>query len=193
MTDPSPLLDACVALNLIASGVGLRALQTSSEPFDMSSEAAGETLWLDPETPGGDRELIDVDALVNDEQLSLVGLTDEESADYVEFAERVDDGEAATLAIARNRSRAVATDDRSARRLANTLDPPIALLGTSDIMRAWAERAGPTPNELADALAAIEQRAHYVPRRDDPNYEWWVSARGRQGGESEVPPGDASV
>ena len=58
------LLDACVALNLLASGVDLNELAGASNVrLLMTSVVASETLWLDPVDPAGPREQFDGGAL----------------------------------------------------------------------------------------------------------------------------------
>jgi predicted nucleic acid-binding protein len=55
----------------------------------------------------------------------------EEDALFVQFAAKIDDGEAMTLALCVSRGYAFATDDRKARRIAASVAEPISLLATS--------------------------------------------------------------
>lgn len=172
------LLDACVTINVVAAGIDLAELSNASEiRLVMTSVAAAEALWLAPLEPDGDREIIDVDGLVDSGTLALVELLDDELNQFVSFAREIDDGEAATFAVAANRGLRVATDDRRAQRLAATIDPPIPIVGTTQLLRSWVDASGVPPDRVAEVVRLVERRASYVPRRDDAHFAWWVAHR----------------
>jgi hypothetical protein len=174
------LLDACVAINLLASGVDLTEFAAASDVrFVMTSIAAAETLWIDPLEPEGDRERIDIELLAVNGALSLVELNDDELDQFVDLARTIDDGEAATLTAALCRSLHVATDDRRAQRLAAGLTPPVNILRTTDLVKSWAEVPTVDTRRAALAIRSIEHRASYIPPRDDPHFGWWTSAGSR--------------
>ncbi len=172
------LLDACVALNLLASGVHLSELATASEVrFLMTTVVATEMLWLDPLDPSGTRERFDRDALTA-RGVTLVTLGDDESERFVELARYVDDGEASTIAVAIHRGLRVATDDRKAFRLAASQSPPVEVTRTTTLLRRWADTSGAHGEHVRQVLQAVRTRASYVPPRDDPHLDWWTSATG---------------
>ena len=172
------LLDACVAINLVASGVDLKELaDTSAFRFLMTSVAATEALWLAPLELGGERELIEVEDLTVTGRLQLVDLAGDELEKFIAFAREIDDGEAATFAVATNRNLPVATDDRRAERLALATVPPISMIGTTQLLKTWVDASAVEPGRAADAVRAVERRASYVPRRDDQHFPWWVTLR----------------
>ena len=114
------LLDACVLINLIASGVPLRELAERSEvSFRIAELTAAEALFVVADD--GLLEPIDLDALVAGSELIVEALAETEYEAFMKLASEVDDGEAATLAIAAARRWPVATDDRKAQRLAGLL------------------------------------------------------------------------
>jgi hypothetical protein len=169
------LLDACVALNLLASGVALDELAgASSVRFVMTSVAASETLWLEPDDSSGSRELLDDKVLV-ERGITLVTLTEIETVNFIELARSIDDGEAATIAVAIHRQLRVATDDRKAVRLAESQTPPVGVVRTSHLMRRWADSSNATQIRVREAIRAIQRRANCVPPRDDPHIAWWRS------------------
>lgn len=172
------LLDACVAINLVASGVDLNELaEASSVRLVLTSVAAAETLWLTPLTPGGDRENINVEDLVRRGSLAVVELRDDELEQFIFFATEVDDGEAATFAVAAKRGLRVATDDRRAQRLAAAADPQIATIGTTQLLKTWVDTKGIARERIVQVVHSVELRASYIPRRDDPHLAWWVAHR----------------
>lgn len=172
------LLDACVAINVVASGVRLdEVANASSVRFAMTSIAAEEALWLAPPFPGGDREIIDVGGLVGSGVLELLDLVNDELNQFVSFAQEIDDGEASTFAVATNRGLRVATDDRRAQRLAVAIVPAISIIGTTQLLRTWVDANDVAPDRVGEVVHLVERRASYFPRRDDPHFAWWAAHR----------------
>lgn len=162
----------------MASGVDLDELANASAVrFVMTSVAAAEALWLAPLELGGDREIVDVGGLVSSGAMALFDLLDDELNQFVSFAREIDDGEAATFAVATIRGLTVATDDRRAQRLAAAVVPPISVVGTTHLLRTWVDANGVTPDRVAEVVRSVERRASYVPRRDDAHFAWWVAHR----------------
>jgi predicted nucleic acid-binding protein len=172
------LLDVCVAINLAASGVDLNELAgASAVRFLLTTVAAAEALWLAPLELGGQRELIEVEGLVDSGRLQLVDLAEDELEKFIAFAREIDDGEAATFAVATNRDLPVATDDRRAQRLALANVPPISIIGTTQLLKTWVDASAVEPERAAEMVHAVERRASYIPRRDDQHLAWWVTLR----------------
>ena len=169
--------DACVVINLVATGRPLEILAASDYRLLVPQIVGNELGYLDvagsePE----ERELIDLAPLVGAGSALVIDLESEELEEYVIFARAVDDGEAAALAVAHHRELRIATDDRKAQRVASQAEPSIAIIRTSELLRTWSENVSPA--EVSAALRAIRDRAHYVPRSSDPNYAWWVGLLG---------------
>jgi hypothetical protein len=175
------LLDACVALNLLASGIDLSELASASKVrFLMTSVVVSEMLWLDPLDPADPRERFDSNALTA-RGVVLVELGDVESQRFVDLARDIDDGEASTIAVAIHRALRVATDDRKALRLAVSQSPPIEVVRTSELVRQWAEVSGAEGEEVSRVVRSIRIRSSYVPPRDDPELDWWTSVIEKRG------------
>lgn len=177
------LLDACVVINLVASAIPLGALaEANNVRWTMTRLAASEAFWLAPEVDGGDRERIDMAALAQGRSLDLSDLAGAELTIFVRLARQIDDGEAATLAAAVHRGHRVATDDRRAQRVARSFDPEVQIVTTAQLMAGWAAATGARDDEVATVLLAIERRASFVPRRDDPEHDWWTRMGTRPAG-----------
>ena len=176
------LLDACVTINLAGSGVQLEDYCAAlGIAFAMTELAAAEALYLPADgadLPDVGPEVVEIGALAAQGGQSIVRLSEVELESLVGFASQVDDGEASTLAVAHHRQLCVATDDRKARRLAASLDPPIEVLGTTEILRQWGTSQAERAEHLPEVIRRIERRASFTPRRDDPHFEWWVRLRG---------------
>jgi hypothetical protein len=171
------VLDACVLLNLVASGRPLQEFAAAADlSFMVVVQAEREVVWLDPQDPADPREQIDLEAFIATGQLQRLVLADDELVRFVALARELDDGEAATLAVAESRGLAVATDDRKARRILTMLDREPAVTSTAAIVRTWASSR--TDEEVRGCLTLIERRASFLPPRNDPDGEWWRSKAG---------------
>ena len=170
-------LDACCLLNLVAAG---KILHENSTKFGYSifvpKVVAKESIYiLQPdENQAGQlvRKEVDMNNYVDRKLISYCDVEGSYEAElYVQFAVQIDDGEAACLAIAKSRSWTMATDDRVARRIAT--EHSVKVLGTPEIVRAWAESNSISDSEIASAIGNIQRFAKYVPRANGPDADWW--------------------
>lgn len=168
------LLDACIAINLLATNRIEDISKVLDIRFLMVAQAAKEC---------GEVHMVQQTQVVrrrsappNDVPFAeVLALDKSEIEAYVELARDIDDGEAATIAVARSRSLHMATDDRKARRIATSvgLAAPIA---TTTMLRNYANAACLTAAELAMILRSVRDQANYVPRHVDDNIDWWLNA-----------------
>lgn len=171
------VVDSCVLLNLHASGRVEEILASLSCHCLASPYARSEVLWyLAP--PEGEDEIpirrdITLEPLVEAQLLSIVGLTSEEQASFVELAQQLGDGEAASGALAISRSGSVATDDFKARRVFAQLSPPLPTIGTATLLRNWEQRSRPDRSDVVTALESIRHGARFSPRAGDDDSDWW--------------------
>lgn len=173
MERPALLLDACVAINLVATDRLNDIAALLETTFILARRAADEVGQLREEI--GDELVvtpIDLDKYPGD-TLSIVDLRSEEYPLYVDLAALVDDGEAATITIARHRGTPMATDDRKARRVCREYGIPQPQR-TLAILRAYAEAALLSHNQTRDLLLRVRRRASFLPPKSDPDCSWWV-------------------
>lgn len=177
------ILDACCVINLYASRqmagiVACIAETVAVAVYVLRVEALAvyQTSAAFPE----EREAIDLRPLIDDGLLLTADLASAaEKAAMVHFiSQRLDDGEAATAAIAVNRNWAVATDDRAARRRLTHDHGDIQLISTPQLLRHWVERAQPTADVVRRALRDVESRANYLVGQRHPLYAWWQAQKG---------------
>jgi predicted nucleic acid-binding protein len=171
----SVLLDACVAINLVVTDdlvVMSRVLKMS---FLMASQAATEIGYLCDEV-GGDivRTPIDLAQYPWSGAMRFLSLAHDELRQYVELAAIIDDGEAATIAIARSRGLRMATDDRKARRVCADLGMPEPKRSLG-ILHAYADAVPLGDQSIRDRLIRVRSRASFRPARSDPDCKWWSS------------------
>lgn len=170
------VVDACVLLNLHASGQVEEILASLPCRCLVSPYASREALWylgLTEDNASLTRRGITLEPLITGGLLEIVNLTSEEQTTFVELAEHLDDGEAASGALAISRSASVATDDLKALRVFARLTPPLRTLGTPTLLRFWAETSGIDRSEVAVALQAIRTGARFLPADSDRDAAWW--------------------
>jgi len=167
------LLDACVAINLAATG-GLEDIASTLDmTFNIAAQAAAEVGYL-RDISDGELVLTPIN-LAQFEQghaVEILDLAPAELALYIELAALVDDGEAATIAMAIKRGLDIATDDRRARTLCQErhLAEP---LRTTALLHAYADAAHLTDTRIRELLTSVRDRASFQPGRSDPELKWW--------------------
>ena len=172
------ILDACVLINLLASGEIEDILRVAGRDSLVCSAVEKESIYLrtgDPHTP---LELIELKPLIDSGLLTVCQIEgDQEAQLYVDYASALDDGEAMSLAIALSRDFVLATDERKARRLfLEAAGDQKRLTSTTALVRHWAEAERIPADRVKTALTRIEERARYQPPTTDANYKWWVGA-----------------
>ncbi|HVA63841.1 MAG TPA: hypothetical protein VNF74_08965 [Terriglobales bacterium] len=172
------LLDACVLINLAATGRAPELLRVLAPQCWIAKAAADESLYLRPLAEGDKPESLDLPSLLAIGAIEVKSLESEVETDlYVANATELDDGEAMSVALAASRSAALASDDRKTRRFVEARFPTIPLFSTAEIVHAWAP--GKPAAEVKHSLRLIEIRARYRPAPGDPLADWWATAAGR--------------
>jgi len=169
------ILDACVLINILASGRAQEILTGSEYKFGICTVVSKESIYLRAADPNAPPDTVELDPFVKSKCLTVYALSgDKEQTLYVDYAADLDDGEAMALALAFSRGLTVATDDRKARRifLEDTGDVT-RLLSTPQILKRWSPRAGLTAGELKKVLLEVSRRGRFSPPSGDPDFSWW--------------------
>jgi predicted nucleic acid-binding protein len=175
------VIDCCVLINLHAGWGGLGELRELGNTWYVGEAVLKEAQFTWEVLPDGTRRQIPMDLQAPVQQGVLVSLrpeTEGELADYVEFSQELDDGEAQALALAKHRGMVLLTDDRKALRLAQRADINVPTMTTAQLLREWSECNSANAFRLAEVLARVEERANFVPRRGSPDADWWQQKRG---------------
>lgn len=173
MIESPLLLDACACINL-AAALPLETLESNlGRPVRIVEQVAAEALFLHQQVDG-QRVRIPIDVGVV-ETVRIEGGPELEL--YVRLAKRLGDGEAASLSISHHREVEVVTDDRAARKLAAVDAPKARVRGTAHVLRALTSAMGLQDQDVSDAIRRVESHATFRPPNDDPDLEWWLSAR----------------
>lgn len=179
-TSPCLVLDASCLLNLYGTGrlreialaVGWR-LEVAEYVLE------NEVIYTWQADSEGTRETavpVDLTPLLSEGLIRILKLeSPDDQETFLALAAVVDDGEAATAALAAGRGCSLATDDRKARRVFAELIPEVALVSTLELLKLWAEESQVPGYVLREAMDAMRTSTSYVPSSRDPLYGWWAS------------------
>lgn len=150
------IFDTCVFINLIASDLFGDILASRSVSCYVVEHVVQESLYVRrsaSEYRGVAREPISLLPYVQSGILQIVRLESEfEQSLFVDFAAQVDDGEAATLALAIARNWQMVTDNKKVAKLCQQFRPNPPCLSTLEIVHAWSKDQGIGRDEVADVL-----------------------------------------
>jgi hypothetical protein len=175
---PVAILDACVLINLLASGRAHDILAESRYQFGICSVVKNESIYLRAMDLNAPPEEVKLDLYLESNSLVVYELSgDGERELYIDFAAELDDGEAMSLALVHARGFAMASDDRKARRIfIGEVADPKRLLSTSQILKEWSEIVGLNPAGLKQVLFEVSRRGRFFPNSGDDYFEWWSKA-----------------
>ncbi len=174
------ILDACCIINLYASGQMRAVLETIPKNLSVAAYVKDHEALNVYSGPVNNVKstLIDLQPFIDDNLLLLVDIeTEAEENIYINFAERLDDGEAITGAIALSRNWAIATDDTASVRLFQSRVPHIAIVSTLDLVKYWSDTSNIDEDTIREALSNIRVRGKYEPNRNHPLKDWWNKLR----------------
>jgi len=173
------IFDACSLINFYASGFFESILSSFKTQSCIVEQVKKESLFV--RKPSDLQSMYDYDPIILERytqsgQLKLVKLETEIEKDlFIKLAKRLDDGEAATIALAVTREMDVVTDDKKAIQTLNEEAPNIETLTTLDIMKDWCENTLMRKEDIKLALENICICANYEPRKNHHLFQWWTS------------------
>ena len=170
------LLDACCLLNIFASGRGIDILKALPVQRVVTQIVCDDELKTLQSLDAGKNEGAEQFQLaLSQGWLTVVDFeTEVEAESFVNYiAENLDDGEAATCAIAFQRNWAIATDDKKAISFTKREAPNIQVISTLELVKYWADEVNPDLNDLRLAIQAIRVKGKYIPPKRHPLYTWW--------------------
>ena len=175
---PVAVLDACVLINLLATGRAEDILSKTGYQFGICPVVKNESIYLRATDLNAPPEEVKLDAHLKSNRLTVFDLSsDEEKELYVDYAMQLDDGEAMSLALVNSRGMSMASDDRKARRLfTEEIGDPKRLLSTSQILKEWSEKAGVNTADVKQVLTDVSRRGRFFPNSGDTHFDWWSKA-----------------
>jgi hypothetical protein len=95
---------------------------------------------------------------------------------FINYAAYLDDGEAATGAIAINRGWGMATDDKRVISFLSQEAPGLQMVSTPEIVKYWSETTNIEQLTLNYVLNEIRVKGRYLPPKNHPLRSWWQTA-----------------
>ena len=175
---PAAAMDACCLIDLLASGRAEAILRAGGFTWQLPSAVHGEVQYLrqyDPAQPGKVVKVpADLSGLISSRVLTVCAPQNKQELDrYTHYATLFrSDGESMCLALAERRGWVVATDDRKAIRVAKQAG--LKVVSCPELVKAWADAAGPDQATLNKVLQDIHVLAQFKPNPSMPEYKWWV-------------------
>lgn len=169
------LQDACVLINLMASGRFEDVARYGGWQFVVATAVCAETHYTrDPAT--GESVPIDLAPCFAAGLLEQMEVeTEAERNAYIAYAaQRLDDGEAMSLALAQSRQIALATDDRRARLLIGQENVSVELHSTVGVLQDWEMHCQVPAAEMRRVLERIRNGARFSPRSATADHLWWT-------------------
>ncbi|MDB9313125.1 hypothetical protein PN462_08430 [Spirulina sp. CS-785/01] len=160
------LLDACCTLNLCASGQFLAILQSLPVQVAIVQEVEQELKRIE--------NIEQFEQAIEQSLLIIVNFESEAEAEtFVNYAATLDDGEAATGAIAFHREWSMATDEKKAINFFAQETSKLQILSTLAIIKFWSESEQIESQVLRDILNAVRVKGSYVPHNQHSLKPWW--------------------
>lgn len=176
------ILDACCFINLYASQQMRAVLEVIPKSISVATYVKDYevlSIYSGPiENVQEKHELIDLQPFIDENLLVLADIeTEVEANTYINFAQKLDDGEAITGAIAINRNWAIATDDSKSIKIFQSTASQIALVSTLDLVKYWVDNEKPKDDIIRNTLLNLRVRGKYEPHRNHPLVKWWQKFR----------------
>ena len=176
------LLDACCLINLFSSGRATEILRGLRHKWHVCEAVSDEVLFVDEMVAGKrERKMVDLQPLVSAGLLTPCAPSAlAEMELFVQYAARLDDGEAMCLALGKCRSWTVATDERKGRRIA--AEDGIAIVNTLQVIRSWVESQTIESKTVREVIANVTTLGRFKPGADAPSADWWRNNGGTLSG-----------
>lgn len=179
------VVDACCALNLLATGRELDVLRACDVELIISEQAHGEALFLHtpPDADGvRSRQPASTERLRAAGRLQIRSLdTEALIAAFVACAAQLRDEDASCVALAGALGLPLLTDDGKERRIAREQFPGIELVSTLTVLDGAVRALALPEHELLGLVADLRWRGNFAPPRRDPLSPWYADLLRRAG------------
>ena len=172
------MIDACVMINLLATGLEVEISHALRCTWVMSEHAHRETMFLDspPDADGvRHRTKAEVSRLEGAGRLEVLRLEADWMAAFVQAAAHLPDNDASSVALAGRFELPLATDDPKVRRVAMDLFPAVPLRSTLSILHEAVLDLQLDKERLLRLAQDLRWRGNFLPPRRDPDRDWYLS------------------
>lgn len=173
------ILDACCVINLYASGKMSSVLKSVPVRFAIADYVYEKEVLKIYTGPNNDvtqtNEAVNLKPFIDSKLVAVASPNcEDEFIDYIDFlANRLDDGEALTGAIAKSRNWGIGIDEKKGISFFTRETPQLQLVSTPELLKHWADTTNPSPEMLKTVILNIQNRARYCPNTRHSLYQWW--------------------
>jgi predicted nucleic acid-binding protein len=175
------VIDACSALNLLATGRSVEFLRALNWSLLVLPEVRHEAQRLrGPLDEEGQPTWSPADwASLEQAALMTLHATEPPNESFIDAlisaAEYLTDVDAASVALAGSLGLPLLSDDNKVRKVFQRLYPALELKATLSLIRDASNHLGLNPEALHDVLNALRWKARFAPPKQDPLREWYLT------------------
>jgi predicted nucleic acid-binding protein len=154
------VFDASSLINVYSSLCAEAILRAVFDTILIPREVEAESFFIRQPSPDDPAQLIhvplDLAPLSRSGILTVVSLAQQSELNlFIRLVAILDDGEAASLALAASRGLPLVTDDRKAANIAGDLD--VRVITTPEVLKHWVDAASPAQDEVITVVTNIER------------------------------------
>lgn len=171
---PVLIADTSTLLNLYASDKFEDILKAIPCPVTIVENVLKETQYILREGLKESKEIIELEPYISKGLLSVSCFgSDDEKARFIQFTQELDDGEAATGAIAFHRKWDIAIDDKKGRAVFAREIPSSICVSTLEIVEHTASSLMWDNETLMSTIKKISLQARFRPHKGCDLENWW--------------------
>lgn len=167
-------LDFCSLLNLYCGWSGIQEFHKFGSSWSISETAFNEFKYVRTLQPDGSflNSEVNRNSVLAQYPLSVLGVSSpKELNTLIELGKLIDDGEAASLALAKHRGFTFVTDDNPAIYAAKSLSVPT--VSSIELIFDWSKVQQSHVARLPDVVRNIAILASFHPPRRSDHKQWW--------------------
>ncbi len=173
----SIILDASCIINFYASGYFESIIRSLNHKCKIAMYVYKQEALTIYDSKIKAKESIQLDPFIENKLIEIVSPDEDELEAMLYFVNlNLDDGEAYTIAIGKNRNWYIATDDKAAKNKLASLNYS-KIIDTPMIIKDWFKTSKIKQDDLSKCLQNIEQNGKFKPSKNHELENWWKENR----------------
>lgn len=175
------IMDSCCVFNIHASGISRALFETLPVKAYISEYVVENELIDFGRLDRLNDERSSFQRLIGDNVIEIMNLEDEQEInDFLTLCQRYScgNGELSCIALAKNRSLVIATDDGKATIISKKYTPSAHIITTPEIVKYYIDNSNINNLSAKQIIESIEINGRYSPNKDHFLYDWWNYVKG---------------